>query len=70
MKIKVKKAQWIDNFVGVTQVEVPNVVDKLVSELREVSDEEFKDIVKLAKLFRRADNRLDCVLERYDYDYA
>ena len=67
MKIKVKKAQWIDNFVGVTHVEVPNVVDKLVSELREVSDEEFKDIVRLAKEFRKADKHLDRALMRHGY---
>lgn len=67
MKIKVKKAQWIDNFIGVTQVEVPNIVDKIVGDLRDVTDDEFKDIIKLAKLYRRADNKLNGVLDRYEY---
>lgn len=67
MKIKVKKAQWVDNFIGVTQVEVPNIVDKIVGDLRDVTDDEFKDIIKLAKLYRRADNKLNGVLDRYEY---
>lgn len=59
MKVKVKKAQVIDNTVGVTVIETPNIIDKLVMELRDVEGWEFKQIVKLARAYRRADKHLE-----------
>lgn len=59
--IKVKNSKKIDFSVPVRVEERTVSIDKVVADLRELSESEFKYAIKIAKNYRKADKMLSSV---------